>query len=120
MHIFKELDCWKYSRILVKDVYDICKTFPASENYRLVSQMTRCAVSIPSNIAEGCGRDTDKQTIQFLSIALGSSYELETQLILSYDLGYITKLQVKEIVEETQRVQRIIHGFKKKLEQKSK
>lgn len=116
MHIFKELDCWKYARVLVKNVYEACNSSPKSEEYRLTSQMTRCAVSIPSNIAEGCGRDTDKQTVHFLSIATGSSYELETQLILAYDLGYLSKINVKRLVEETQRLQKVIYGFKRKLD----
>lgn len=116
MHIFKELDCWKFGRSLVRNVYQACQNFPKSEEYRLTSQMTRCAVSIPSNIAEGCGRDTDKQTAHFLSIAMGSSYELETQLILAYDLGYLQKGEVKSLVTETQRIQKVIYGFKRRLE----
>ena len=80
MKVYTELEVWKESRILVKDIYSITKSFPKEEIYGLSNQLRRCAVSIPSNIAEGCGRRTSADTIQFLHISRGSLYELETQL----------------------------------------
>ena len=89
MKVYTELDVWKESRVLVKDIYSITKSFPKEETYGLINQLRRCAVSIPSNIAEGCGRRTAADTIQFLHISRGSLYELETQLYIALDLNYI-------------------------------
>ena len=89
MKVYTELEVWKESRILVKDIYSITKSFPKEEIYGLSNQLRRCAVSIPSNIAEGCGRRTSADTIQFLHISRGSLYELETQLYIALDLNYI-------------------------------
>lgn len=72
-----------------KLVFQLTRSFPAEERYSLTSQLTRCAVSVPSNIAEGCGRKSHKEFNQFLSISLGSAFELETQMILAYEFGYI-------------------------------
>ncbi len=85
---YKELEAWKEARKLVKEVYKLTSEFPKSEIYGLTSQITRCAVSIPSNIAEGCIRFSDKDTKKFIDIALGSVAELDTQLILADDLGF--------------------------------
>jgi len=84
----KELDVWKYSVDLVMDVYKITLDFPKEETYGLTSQIKRAVVSIPSNIAEGLARQTKREQIQFLYIALGSLSELETQLIISKKLGF--------------------------------
>ena len=96
--IYKELDVWLKSRSLVKDVYLITQSFPKEELYGLVSQMRRCAVSIPSNIAEGYGRQYKKETIQFFHIARGSLYELETQLFIAFDLNYLIESKQKELI----------------------
>ena len=88
MHNFKELDVWKKSRILVKDIYLLLANFPDVEKFGIISQMKRAVVSIPSNIAEGSGRSSDKEFVRFLDIALGSAFELETQLYLSFDLSF--------------------------------
>jgi four helix bundle protein len=88
---FKELRVWQKSIEVVKDIYLVSKRFPKEEIYCLTSQMRRSAVSIPSNIAEGFRRIHRKENKQFLSIALGSTAELETQLIIPYELGYITE-----------------------------
>ena len=85
---YKELEVWKEARKLVKEIYKLTSTFPKSEMYGLTSQMNRCAISIPSNIAEGCTRYSDKDTRKFIDIALGSLAELDTQLILAEDLGF--------------------------------
>lgn len=83
MHEYKKLKVWNDAIELVTDIYLITKTFPDSEKYGLVSQINRCAVSIPSNIAEGAGRNSNGEFRQFLGISNGSCYELETQLLLA-------------------------------------
>jgi four helix bundle protein len=85
MKTYIELQVWIEARKLVNEVYLLTKNFPKEEIYGIISQIRRCAVSIPSNIAEGCGRRTSKETIQFLYISRGSLFELETQLFLSSD-----------------------------------
>jgi four helix bundle protein len=88
----KDLDVWKLGIELVKDVYIMTKNFPRNEQYGLVSQMRKSAVSIPSNIAEGAARSSKKEYVQFLYIALGSLSELETQLIIAKELEYTCDL----------------------------
>lgn len=88
---YRELKVWKKSMKLVSMVYELCEFFPESERFGLVSQMKRASVSIPSNIAEGNGRESPRSMIQFLKIARGSLYELETQLLLAIDLKCIKK-----------------------------
>ncbi|MBC7875521.1 MAG: four helix bundle protein [Ferruginibacter sp.] len=80
MSNYKELDAWKQAMLLVKEIYSITKSFPKEEIYALTSQTRRAAVSVPSNIAEGTGRNYKKDTIQFLYVSRGSLYELETLL----------------------------------------
>ncbi|MBI4092783.1 MAG: four helix bundle protein [Candidatus Kerfeldbacteria bacterium] len=92
MKNFKELRVWQKSIKLVTQVYEITKRFPDDEKYGLVIQMRRSAVSIPSNIAEGHMRTTNKDFKQFLSIARGSCAELETQVVIAAELGYTTEL----------------------------
>lgn len=89
MHNFKELKVWQIARKIVKEIYLDTKDFLTDEKYGLISQMRRSAVSIPSNIAEGSGRNTDKDFKYFLNVALGSAYELQTLLILSQDIELI-------------------------------
>ena len=84
-----DLHVWQEAGVLVKDVYTVTKQFPREEIYALTSQMRRAAVSVPSNISEGAARTTKKEFLQFLSIARGSLSELETQVLLAGDLGYL-------------------------------
>ena len=92
---YKELIVWQKSMDLVVEIYKLVKSLPKDELYALSSQMRRAAVSIPSNIAEGYSRDSDKQFLQFLSISKGSASELETQLIICTRLNYLTKSQIE-------------------------
>ncbi|RAK70221.1 four helix bundle protein [Hymenobacter edaphi] len=108
---YKDLTVWQQGRKLVQYVYLMTKTFPAEERYDLVSQMRRAAVSIPSNIAEGCGRQHPKDTIQFLIIARGSLYELETQIYLCFDLSYITEADLEAAVEKIEKMIQLLQGF---------
>lgn len=107
---YKELDVWVQARSLVKNVYVLIKDFPREEQYGLTSQIRRCVVSVSSNIAEGCGRRTSKETIHFLHISRGSLYELETQLFLANNLEYIIP-DISVILNELERVKKLINGF---------
>ena len=93
----KELKVWKKGIELVKVIYDITSDFPKTEQFGLISQIRRCSVSIPSNIAEGCGRHSDKELIHFLYITLGSASELETQIIISQELGFLGKEKSEDV-----------------------
>lgn len=90
---YKDLRVWQSSMLLVEQVYGLVKLLPREETYALSDQMRRAAVSIPSNIAEGQNRNSRKEFAQFLYIALGSASELETQLLISQRLGYLTNLE---------------------------
>ena len=90
MYNFRELKIWQKSRELVKKVYLTSKDFPVEEQYLLSYQIRRYSVSIPSNVAEGSGRDTDKHFCRFLDIANSSAFELETQILLTQNPGYIS------------------------------
>lgn len=111
-HNFRELNIWKDSLKLVKKVYLITSELPKDEKFGLISQINRCAVSIPSNIAEGSGRTTEKEFLHFLNIAISSSYELETQLILAEELF---NLNTKELIGEITSIQKMIGGFSRKI-----
>jgi four helix bundle protein len=88
---YRDLDVWKLSIELVKEIYQVTAKFPPAEIYGLTNQLRRAAISIPSNIAEGQGRNSFKEFKQFLAIALGSLAELETQLIISHEIGYLNR-----------------------------
>lgn len=104
------LEAWKSSMALVKSIYEATRTFPREEIYGLTAQMRRAAVSIPSNLAEGAARTGAKEFAQFLSIAKGSLSELETQLLISAELGYLDpKHGVFQLVEEVSRLLSGLH-----------
>ncbi len=111
-HNFRELQIWKDSMILVKKVYNLTSKLPNEERFGLISQLNRCSISIPSNIAEGSGRTTEKEFSRFLEISMSSSYELETQLILMYELF---EIETNEIIEELKTIQNKIGAFKRTL-----
>jgi len=115
VHNFRELSVWKKSRKLNKDVYNITNEFPQEEKYGLLSQIRRSSISIASNIAEGSSRGSDKDFIRFLRIALGSSFELETQLILSSDLNLIEEFELNNLISEINEVQKMLRGLEKRL-----
>jgi len=90
MKTHKDLEVWKTSMEMVTKIYQATRNFPKEEMYGLANQMRRAAVSVPSNIAEGAGRNSDKEFLQFLYFATGSLSELETQLIIAYNLEYLS------------------------------
>lgn len=100
-------------------VYRVTSNFPKEEKYGLISQIRRCAVSIPSNIAEGAGRNSNKEFSYFLAIANGSSYELQTQLIISKHLNHITNEELQPILDKLDEIQKMNYSFQKKLKNKS-
>jgi four helix bundle protein len=108
---YRDLDVWKQSRQLVKSVYQLSRSFPKEEQFGLTNQLRRAAISVPSNIAEGSGRNHSKDSIQFFFIARGSLYEIETQLIISFDLEYISDSHLKEVLEQVTRCKKLINGF---------
>jgi four helix bundle protein len=111
MRDFKKLDIWKRSHQLTLAIYKITKQYPKEELFGLTSQMRRSSSSIPTNIAEGCGRGTNTQLKHFLEISIGSNSELEYQLILSKDLEYISEDIFNHYSEETIQVRRMIYGY---------
>ena len=96
-HNFKKLMIWNNAMSLSDSVFKITKSFPKSEDYGLTSQINRCVVSVPSNIAEGSSRSSNKDFSRFLEISLGSLYELQTQLILAEYQGYVDLNSLKEL-----------------------
>ena len=108
---YTNLEVWIEARKLTNLVYEKTKKFPKEELFGLTNQIRRCSVSIPSNIAEGCGRRTSNDTIHFLHIAKGSLFELETQIFLSLDQNYIDKEEFNEIFNQILTCKKLINGF---------
>jgi four helix bundle protein len=100
---------------LSKLVFETTKKFPSEHKFGLSNQLFRCAVSIPSNIAEGCGRKSDKELKQFVSISLGSSFELETQIIIAKEVNLITTEQFEIINNKIVEIQKMLSGLSKSL-----
>lgn len=111
MHNFRELKIWQRSMDLAKEVYKVVSMFPTEEKFGLVSQLSRCAVSIPSNISEGAGRATKKQFQHFLEYSMGSCNELQTQLELSRRFGYLNEADASRVTDEINQVYRMILSF---------
>ena len=107
----RDLKVWQESIDLVKLIYDVMLEFPQNEQYGLSAQLRRAVVSVPSNIAEGCGRESNKELYHFLNVASGSLAEVETQCYIAYTLGYINDLS--EIDEKLETVQKLLAGFRK-------
>ena len=106
-----DLNVWIESRELVKLVYELTASFPKREIYGLTSQIRRCAVSVSSNIAEGCGRRTSKETIHFLYISRGSLYELEAQVYISNDMDYVSKSRSEIMLNKITVCKKLLNGF---------
>lgn len=113
---FEEIDVWKLSRILVKDIYIITKNKAFSRDFSLIDQMRRSAVSIPCNIAEGYERKSNTEFIRFLYISKGSAGELRTQLYLAFDIGYIDENSFNILLKQSEEISRSLSGFIKYLQ----
>ena len=111
MTTYKNLDVWKIAMQLVKEVYLLTKKFPKEELYALTSQTKRAVVSVPSNIAEGLGRQYKKDTLQFLHISRGSLYELETLLNIAVMVEIITEEEFNKIIPSLEKSLQILNGF---------
>lgn len=115
MHKVKELKVWNKGMEIVEDLYALVKEFPTEEKFGLKSQMKRAAISIPSNIAEGAGRRSNAEFSNFLNISNGSSYELETQLILSKKLGFAAESDINQILQKIEELQKMNYALINKL-----
>jgi len=115
MHKFKDLVVWQNSVDLAVNIYALTKKFPSDERFGLISQLNRCAVSIPSNIAEGAGRNSKNEFNHYLGIAVGSSFELETQLIISQRLDFINSEQLTSTLNQLNEVQNMTFGLQSSL-----
>lgn len=115
MRDFKKYDIWQLSHLLTLEIYKITSLFPKEEIYGLSSQIRRAVSSIPTNLSEGCGRNSDKEFNQFLNIALGSANETEYLLILSKDLNYISEEQFSDLDSKINTIKSKIYKLKEKL-----
>ena len=116
MHNFRKLTIWIKSMDLVREIYQLTNTFPQHERFGLMSQMQRAAVSVPTNIAEGSAKTSNKDFARFLEISIGSLLEMETELTIALNLKYIDSMIFEKIQNEIIELQKMITGFKNKLE----
>ncbi len=112
MHRFKKLQAWKQSRAFCKDVYELTSSFPNEERFGLTNQLRRAAVSIPSNIAEGSSRNSNKDFARFLAMAMGSAYEIETQILIATDLKFVTTENSELLITKLDNIIRMISRFR--------
>ena len=115
MHKFKELEIWKKSRLFCSEIYKITSNFPESEKFGLTNQLRRASVSIPSNIAEGSSRSSNKDFARFLQITLGSAFEIETQLLIAYDLKFINNEELEKLSQNLESIIKMTSKFKSTL-----
>ena len=118
MQDYRQLKVWQRSHQAVLRIYKLTTNFPSNEKYGLVSQVQRSAVSIPSNIAEGSARSSDADFARFLHIAMGSAAELDYQLLLSHDLGFIESNDYQELSEELTVIRKMLNSFIQRLKAK--
>ena len=111
----KDLEVWKESIELVTEIYKLTSEFPTEEKFGIVNQIRRAAVSVPSNIAEGSARSSDKENLRFLDMACGSLAELETQILISENLGFIN---LQEIITKIDNIGKMLSGLKRHLKNK--
>ena len=119
MHNFRKLQIWIDGMNLVDDIYNATDRFPKHELFGLASQMQRSATSVPSNIAEGSGKSSNKDFARFLSISVGSLFELETQVLIAERRGYIDNSQSQDLQNKIIRLEKMINTFKEKLDPSS-
>lgn len=119
MKDFRKLIVWEKAHKLTLEVYRITSLFPREELYGLTSQIRRASVSIPANFAEGCGRDSEGELLRFMRIAMGSSSELEYEILLAQDLGYLSIEEFNEISRDLVEVRKMLNAFIQKLKAKN-
>ena len=112
---FRKVKAWERAHALTLQVYRATSSFPGDERFGLVSQMRRACASIPTNVAEGCGRSTNNELARFIDIATGSASEVEYQLLLAKDLGYLSEDQYKNLSTEVSEIRRMLLAFNKSL-----
>ncbi|MHA7832295.1 MAG: four helix bundle protein [Flagellimonas sp.] len=115
MHRFKDLEIWRLSRRFCSDIYETTASFPETEKFGITNQLRRASVSVPSNIAEGCSRKSNKDFSRFLEIAIGSMYEIETQLLISNDLNFIQKNDLNCLLQNLDSIIKMTSKFKSTL-----
>ncbi|MBI1864951.1 MAG: four helix bundle protein [Nitrospirae bacterium] len=115
MKTYRDLIVWQKSMTLVTDVFKETRTFPKEEVYALVSQIRRCAISIPSNIAEGYGRKSTGDYLRFLQIAMGSLFEIQTQLEIALNLEFLSRSRFERIHESSREIERMLSSLIRKL-----
>lgn len=115
MRNFRLLDCWKLGMEIVKQTYKFLEKLPSSENYGLRSQMSRAAISMPSNIAEGCGRNGKKDMGRFFEVAVSSAFELETQLLAGQSIDYFNQKDIDDLLPKIQNFQKKTNSYRLKL-----
>jgi four helix bundle protein len=119
MKDFRQLKVWEKAHQLTLDIYKASDAFPKEERYGLISQIRRSSMSIPTNIAEGCGRFTDPDFARFLQVAMGSASETEYQLILSHDLEFVSREEFEKLSREVQDVKRMLGSLLRTIRTKS-
>ncbi len=115
MRDFRKLEIWNKGISVVKEIYSLTKKLPDSEKFGLISQMQRCSVSIPSNIAEGCSRNSEIEFKRFLEIAIGSTFELETQIILCVEIDFLKMESVHSLLVELNTLQKQLNSLISKI-----
>lgn len=115
MKDFRDMQVWQKSHNLALEIYKATASFPKDEIYGLTAQIRRAVVSIPTNIAEGCGRGSRKELKQFLRISMGSASEVEYQILLSFELGYIKKCTYENLADKIEEVKKMLAGYISKI-----
>ncbi|QBZ98003.1 four helix bundle protein [Flavobacterium sangjuense] len=118
MSNFRNLQIWQKSMTLTTNIYIATKNFPKEEIFTLTSQIRRSSISIPSNIAEGFGRDSNKEYLRFLNVSIASLFELQTQLEIGKNIEYLTELEFNKIYEDTRELERMLVSFIKKIKER--
>ncbi len=117
MHKYNDLIIWKKSMELAKVIYTLTDKFPKDERFGIISQMRRASISIASNIAEGAGRESKKEFVYFLSVSNGSSYELQTQLLIAEEVDFINPEKIKQANDLIDEIQKMNFALRKKLKE---
>lgn len=118
MSNFRNLQIWQKSMTLTTNIYVATKNFPKEEIFALTSQIRRSSISVPSNIAEGFGRDSNKEYVRFLNISIASLFELQTQLEIGKNIEYLTEVEFNKIYDDTRELERMLVSFIKKIKER--